>query len=70
MRGLALILLALLSSPAGADYRITRDHGGVVEDYKAKYTKIRARGERVIIDGVCNSACTLLLGIVPNNLPS
>src|SRR5437016_11228373 len=65
MRGLALILLALLSSPAGADYRITRDHGGVVEDYKAKYAKIRARGERVIIDGLCNSACTLLLGIVP-----
>ena len=67
MRGLALILLASLSSPAGADYRITRDHGGVVENYKAKYAKIRARGERVIIDGICNSACTLLLGIVPLN---
>jgi hypothetical protein len=28
---------------------------------------IRDRGERVIIDGVCNSACTLVLGIVPRN---
>jgi len=25
------------------------------------------RGERVIIDGICNSACTLVLGIVPLN---
>ena len=39
----------------------------MVEDYKTKYAKIRARGERVIIDGICNSACTLLLGIVPLN---
>ena len=58
------ILLAL-STPACADYRITRDHGGLVESYKTKYAKIRERGERVIIDGICNSACTLVLGIVP-----
>src|SRR5262245_43974062 len=67
MRRLALILLVLSSSTAGADYRITRDHGGLVEQYKAKYVKIRDRGERVIIDGICNSACTLVLGIVPLN---
>ena len=60
------ILLAL-STPACADYRITRDHGGLVESYKTKYAKIRERGERVIIDGICNSACTLVLGIVPLN---
>jgi hypothetical protein len=28
---------------------------------------VRDRGERVIIDGICNSACTLVLGIVPLN---
>ena len=28
---------------------------------------IRDRGERVVIDGICNSACTLVLGIVPLN---
>jgi hypothetical protein len=63
-----LVLLALLvaaSAPARADYRITRDFGGLVETYKAKYAKIRDRGERVVIDGICNSACTLVLGIVP-----
>ena len=64
---LASILLMLSTSVAAADYRITRDHGGFVEDYKTRYAKIRDSGERVIIDGVCNSACTLVLGIVPLN---
>ena len=67
MRVLAAILLILSTSAAAAEYRITRDHGGLVEDYKAKYGEIRDRGERVVIDGICNSACTLVLGIVPLN---
>jgi hypothetical protein len=58
-------LLLLCAAPAAADYRITRDHGGLVDQYKAKYAALRAKGERVIIDGICNSACTLVLGIVP-----
>jgi hypothetical protein len=67
MRALAVILLALSTTAAAADYRITRDHGGLVDDYKAKFAQLRDRGERVIIDGICNSACTLVLGIVPLN---
>ena len=67
MRFLALLLLALLSVPAHADVRITRDYGGHVDEYKKRYAQIRDRGERVIIDGICNSACTLVLGIVPLN---
>jgi hypothetical protein len=71
MRPLALTLLlmplALGSTGAVADYRITRDHGGVVDEYKARYASIRDRRERVVIDGICNSACTLVLGIVPLN---
>ena len=65
----ALIALASLSLcvPAHADLRITRDHGGYVEQYKAKYQRIAKSGERVIIDGICNSACTLVFGIVPMN---
>jgi hypothetical protein len=63
----ALLLPVLMIAPARADLRITRDHGGYVEEYKAKYERIRQNGERVIIDGICNSACTLVLGIVPNN---
>ena len=65
---LALLLLSLTSAtPARADLHITRDHGGYVTEYKAKYERIRARKERVIIDGICNSACTLVFGIVPLN---
>lgn len=57
----------LSASPAAAasEYRVTRDHGGHVDEYKAKYARIRDRGRRVVIDGICNSACTLVLGIVP-----
>jgi hypothetical protein len=62
-----LILLLALTVPASADLRITRDHGGYLDEYKAKYTRIRENGERIIIDGICNGACTALLGIVPLN---
>jgi hypothetical protein len=65
---LALLSLSVLvATPARADLHITRDHGGYVEEYKAKYKRIRDRKERVIIDGICNSACTLVFGIVPMN---
>jgi hypothetical protein len=67
MRALAAILLVLTTTAASADYRITRDHGGLVDEYKAKYARLRDSGERIIIDGICNSACTLVLGIVPMN---
>ena len=64
---LLLLLRALAAAPARADLHITRDHGGYVEEYKAKYKRIRDHHERVIIDGICNSACTLVFGIVPMN---
>ncbi len=68
---LPLLFLVMLSvvaaAPARADLHITRDHGGYVEEYKAKYERIRDRHERVIIDGICNSACTMVFGIVPMN---
>ena len=62
-----LIFLPLAATPARADLHITRDHGGYVTEYKAKYERIRDRKERVIIDGICNSACTMVFGIVPLN---
>ena len=75
MRAPAIALLLAMTTlsatapatPARADIRITRDYGGLVDEYKAKYARIRSKGERVVIDGTCNSACTLLLGIVPLN---
>jgi hypothetical protein len=65
MRIVCLVIALLWCGPAFAELRIARDFGGFVEEYKAKYAKVRDRGERVIIDGICNSACTLVLGIVP-----
>src|SRR3981081_2481911 len=67
MRMVCLIIALVWCGPAFADLRITRDFGGYVEEYKTKYAKVKTRGERVIIDGICNSACTLVLGIVPLN---
>ena len=68
IRLLILLLASLLAAtPARAVLHITRDHGGYVEEYKARYKQVRDTGERVIIDGICNSACTLVLGIVPMN---
>ena len=67
MRGLSLVALLALTAPAAADLRITKDLGGYIDQYKAKYARIRDAGERVVIDGTCNSACTLVLGIVPLN---
>lgn len=61
------LVTGIAATPSQADYRVRRDHGGLVDVYKARYAKIRDRGERVIIDGICNSACTLVLGIVPLN---
>ena len=68
MRRLAFWLwvpMVLWNLAAAAEYRITADHGGLVDRYKVKYAALRDHGERVVIDGVCNSACTLVLGIVP-----
>ena len=63
----AASVIAGAAGVAFADYRIRNDYGGFIHKYKLKYAAIRDRGERVIIDGACNSACTLVLGIVPLN---
>ena len=67
MRGLSLAFLLAVTMPAAAELRITRDLGGLVDEYKSRYARVKAKGERVVIDGTCNSACTLLLGLVPLN---
>jgi hypothetical protein len=54
-------------SVASAEIRIVGDPGGEVSSYMQKFEAVRASGERVVIDGPCLSACTLLLGIVPKS---
>lgn len=54
-------------SVASAEIRIVGDPGGEVSSYVRKFEAVRESGERVVIDGPCLSACTLLLGIVPRD---
>jgi hypothetical protein len=64
---LASVFVTFLAGTASADMRIVNDPGGEVSSYVLKFNKVRATGERVVIDGPCLSACTLLTGIVPRN---
>ncbi len=69
LRSVALpLVLALslgLTAPALADVRILASGGGVVGDYLNFFEKVKKSGDRVIIDGPCLSACTLVLSTVP-----
>ena len=40
-------------------------HGGKIGAYVDKYQGLRSSGQKVIIDGLCASACTIVLGSVP-----
>ena len=60
------LLLCAGASQASATVRITSDNGGQIQKYLNRYTGLRNSGEQVVIDGPCLSACTLILGIVPN----
>jgi len=53
--------------PAPATERILDDSGGRIGAYLTKYEALRKSGQRVMIDGTCASACTLLLGVIPHN---
>jgi hypothetical protein len=64
---IAVALSAMTPSPAAAEVRIAGDPGGEVASYVRKFEAMRASGERVVIDGPCLSACTLLLGILPRD---
>jgi hypothetical protein len=52
---------------AQADVRILSSPGGAVDAYLAAFARVRHSGERVIIDGPCLSACTLVLSTIPRN---
>lgn len=66
-RGLLLCaaLLASMLTPASATMRIAEDRGGQIGHYLQAFGMLRSSGERVVIDGNCLSACTLVLGIIP-----
>src|ERR1700719_1342848 len=61
------LLALLLASPATAEVRIYASPGGEVGPFLDLFARVRASGERVVIDGPCLSACTLALSLVPND---
>jgi hypothetical protein len=72
VRGLLLYAALVISgmpvvgmSPAAATMRIAEDRGGQIGQYLQAFGMLRSSGERVVIDGNCLSACTLVLGIIP-----
>jgi hypothetical protein len=62
---LTTALCALILPPAHAEVRILASSGGQVGPFLELFERVRASGERVVIDGPCLSACTLVLGMVP-----
>src|SRR6201994_4683788 len=66
----ALILavaLSIAAAPAArAEVRILASPGGQVGPFIDLFEKVRNSGERVVIDGPCLSACTLVVSMGPS----
>jgi|SRR5450432_1100617 hypothetical protein len=63
---LAAAALSILVPPAHAEVRILSSPGGQVGPFLDMFEQVRQSGERVVIDGPCLSACTLVLSMVPS----
>ena len=66
------ILIGLLLSLvfAHSSYALTRiedDKGGSLGQYLLMFAAIRDSGDRVVIDGSCFSACTLVTAMIPKD---
>jgi hypothetical protein len=59
------LLVITLVQPSHAMKRIAEDMGGPLGEYLLMFVAIRDSGERVMIDGRCFSACTLVTALVP-----
>jgi len=69
IRGLSLCVATLACgvTSASATMRIVEDHGGQIGKYLQAFAIVRSTGERVVVDGDCLSACTLVLGLIPHD---
>ena len=61
------MLVVLMCADANAALRISNDKGGQIGPYLDAFTTLRNSGQRVIIDGPCLSACTIVLGVMPRD---
>jgi hypothetical protein len=63
----AAMLYGIMLAPVRSEVRILGSPGGQVGPFLDLFDQVRASGERVVIDGPCLSACTLVLSVVPND---
>lgn len=64
---LAVVLLIAGMGASHAVVRIADDRGGRIGTYVDRYQDLRQSGDTVIIDGLCASACTIVLGAIPRD---
>lgn len=64
---LAAVLLLAGVGASHAVIRISDDRGGRIGTYVDRFQGLRGSGETVIIDGLCASACTIVLGAVSHD---
>jgi hypothetical protein len=64
---LAAVPLLVGVGSSHAVVRIGDDRGGQIGTYVDKYQGLRSSGQQVVIDGLCASACTIVLGSVPQD---
>jgi len=72
MRARLTLLLGVLAfllavRPASAELRIVASPGGQVGPFLQMFDSMRESGQRVVIDGPCLSACTLVLSTLPHD---
>src|SRR4051812_6548976 len=63
---LAAMLLLAGAGTSHAVVRIANDRGGQIGRYVDRYDQLRATGQTVMIDGLCASSCTIVLGAIPH----
>ncbi len=60
------VVLASITA-SHATVRIAEDFGGRLGTYIDRFQVLRSSGEQVVIDGLCASACTMVLSAVPHD---
>lgn len=64
---LAAVLLLMGVTGSQALVRIANDRGGRIGTYMDRFQELGQSGESVVIDGLCASACTIVLHAVPHD---
>lgn len=61
----AVAALAVSTTSHAAAIRIADDRGGRIGTYVERYVELERSGQAVVIDGLCASACTIVLSALP-----